>query len=105
MKIVVIIARILLGASLSPSARMHSCTSSPSGYLRVLQAVCGRNVPLPSHPLHERQRVDSRRLVAGKPLSSVRLDHILAPIIVNILMFHILLPPVGWQPGVLAAIL
>jgi hypothetical protein len=30
---------------------------------------------------------------------------ILAPIIVNILMFHILLPPVGWQPGVLAAIL
>ncbi len=30
---------------------------------------------------------------------------ILAPIIVNILLFHILLPPVGWQPGVLAAIL
>ena len=30
---------------------------------------------------------------------------VLAPIIVNILMFHILLPPVGWQPGVLAAIL
>ena len=30
---------------------------------------------------------------------------ILAPIIVNILMFLLLLPPVGWQPGVLAAIL
>ena len=30
---------------------------------------------------------------------------VLAPIIVNILLFHILLPPVGWQPGVLAAIL
>ena len=30
---------------------------------------------------------------------------ILAPIIVNIVMFLILLPPVGWQPGVLAAIL
>jgi hypothetical protein len=30
---------------------------------------------------------------------------ILAPIIVNIIMFLILLPPVGWQPGVLAAIL
>ena len=30
---------------------------------------------------------------------------ILAPIIVNIIMFLLLLPPVGWQPGVLAAIL
>jgi putative oxidoreductase len=30
---------------------------------------------------------------------------ILAPIIVNILLFTFLLPPVGWQPGVLAAIL
>ncbi len=30
---------------------------------------------------------------------------VLAPIIVNIIMFHILLPPVGWQPGVVAAIL
>jgi putative oxidoreductase len=30
---------------------------------------------------------------------------VLAPIIVNILMFTFLLPPVGWQPGVLAAIL
>ena len=30
---------------------------------------------------------------------------ILAPIIVNIIMFHLLLPPVGWQAGVLAAIL
>jgi putative oxidoreductase len=30
---------------------------------------------------------------------------ILAPIVVNILLFHILLPPVGWQPGVLAAVL
>ena len=30
---------------------------------------------------------------------------ILAPIIVNILMFLVLLPPLGWQPGVLAAIL
>jgi len=30
---------------------------------------------------------------------------VLAPIIVNILIFHILLPPEGWQPGVLAAIL
>ena len=30
---------------------------------------------------------------------------ILAPIIVNIILFLILLPPVGWQPGVLAAIL
>ena len=30
---------------------------------------------------------------------------ILAPIIVNIIAFLLLLPPVGWQPGVLAAIL
>jgi len=30
---------------------------------------------------------------------------ILAPIIVNILLFLVLLPPLGWQPGVLAAIL
>jgi putative oxidoreductase len=30
---------------------------------------------------------------------------ILAPIIVNILLFTFLLPPVGWQPAVLAAIL
>ena len=30
---------------------------------------------------------------------------ILAPIIVNIILFLILLPPVGWQPGILAAIL
>jgi len=30
---------------------------------------------------------------------------ILAPVIVNILLFHLLLLPVGWQPGVIAAIL
>jgi len=30
---------------------------------------------------------------------------VLAPIIINILLFTFLLPPVGWQPGVLAALL
>ena len=30
---------------------------------------------------------------------------ILGPVIVNILLFHFLMLPVGWQPGVLTAIL
>jgi putative oxidoreductase len=105
MKIVVIIARILLGAIFvlfGLNAYLHFLPRQlPPGlagqfvgamfqsryiiFVAAIEVICGALLLVDRYV----------------PLALT----ILAPIVVNILLFHILLPPVGWQPGVLAAIL
>jgi putative oxidoreductase len=105
MKIVVIIARILLGAifvAFGLNAFLHFLPKwLPPG-------LAGQFVGAMFHS-HYILFVSTIELICGALLLVNRYVPfaltILAPIIVNILMFHILLPPVGWQPGVLAAIL
>ena len=105
MKIVVIIARILLGADLCRLRPECLPALSPQW---LPPGLAGQFVGAMFHS-HYILFVSTIELICGALLLVNRYVPfaltILAPIIVNILMFHILLPPVGWQPGVLAAIL
>ena len=105
MKIVVIIARILLGVifvAFGLNAFLHFLPKPmPPG-------IAGQFVGA-MFQSHYILFVSVLEVISGAlllvnryvPLALV----ILAPIIVNIIMFLLLLPPVGWQPGVLSAIL
>ena len=105
MKIMIIIARILLGAifvAFGLNAFLHFFPKwLPPG-------LAGQFVGAMFHS-HYIIFVAAIELICGILLLVDRYVllalTILAPIIVNILMFTFLLPPVGWQPGVLAAIL
>ena len=105
MKIVVIIVRILLGAifvAFGLNAFLHFFPKwLPPG-------LAGEFVCAMFHS-HYILFVSTIELICGALLLVDRYVPlaltVLAPIIVNILMFTFLLPPVGWQPGVLAAIL
>jgi uncharacterized membrane protein YphA (DoxX/SURF4 family) len=105
MKIVVIIARILLGAifvALGLNAFLHFLPKQlPPG-------IAGQFVGA-MFQSHYILFVSALEVISGALLLVNRYVPfalaILAPIIVNIIMFLLLLPPLGWQPGVLAAIL
>jgi hypothetical protein len=105
MKIVVIIARILLGAifvAFGLNAFLHFLPKPlPPG-------IAGQFVGA-MFQSHYILFVSTLEVIGGALLLVNRYVPfalaILAPIIVNILMFLLLLPPLGWQPGVLAAIL
>jgi len=105
MKIVVIIARILLGVifvAFGLNAFFHFLPRwLPPG-------LAGQFVGAMFHS-HYVLFVSTFEVISGVLLLVDRYVPlaltILAPIILNIIMFHILLPPIGWQPGVLAAIL
>jgi len=105
MKIAVIIARILLGVifvAFGLNAYLHFLPKPmPPG-------IAGQFVGA-MFQSHYILFVSALEVISGALLLANRYVPlalaILAPIIVNIIMFLILLPPVGWQPGVLAAIL
>jgi putative oxidoreductase len=105
MKIVVVIARILLGAIF--------LFFGLNGFLHFLPAqlppgLAGQfaGALFQSHQMYV---VSAIQVIGGALLLINRYVPfaltILGPIIVNILLFHFLMLPVGWQPGVLAAIL
>jgi hypothetical protein len=105
MKIVVIISRILLGAifvALGLNAFLHFLPKQlPPG-------IAGQFVGA-MFQSHYILFVSALEVISGALLLVNRYVPfaltILAPIIVNIIAFLLLLPPVGWQPGVLATIL
>ena len=105
MKTVVIIARILLGAIFvlfGLNAFLHFLPKQfPPGIAGLFVGAMFQS--------HYILFVSAIEVISGALLLVNRYVPfalvILAPIIVNILIFHLLLPPVGWQPGVLAAIL
>jgi len=105
MKTVVIIARILLGAifvALGLNAFLHFLPKPmPPG-------IAGQFVGA-MFQSHFILFVSTLEVISGALLlANLYVPFalaILAPIIVNILLFLVLLPPLGWQPGVLAAIL
>ena len=105
MKIVVIIVRILLGAifvAFGLNAFLHFFPRwLPPG-------LAGQFVGAMFHS-HYILFVSTIELICGALLLINRYVPfaltVLAPIIVNIIAFLLLLPPVGWQPGVLATIL
>ncbi len=105
MKIAIIIARILLG--------LVFLFFGLNGFLHFLPAqlppgLAGQfaGALFQSHQMHV---VSAIQVIGGALLLINRYVPfaltILGPIIVNILLFHFLMLPVGWQPGVLTAIL
>ena len=105
MKIVVILSRILLGAifvTLGLNAYLHFLPKQlPPGIAGQFVGAMFRS--------HYILFVSALEVISGALLLANRYVPlalaILAPIIVNIIAFLLLLPPVGWQPGVLSAIL
>jgi putative oxidoreductase len=105
MKIVVIIARILLGAVFlffGLNAFLHFLPAQlPPGLAGQFAGAMFQ-----SHYMHF---VSAIQVISGALLLVNRYVPfalaILGPVIVNILLFHFLLLPIGWQPGVLCAIL
>ena len=105
MKIVVIIARILLGAifvAFGLNAFLHFLPKwLPPGLAGQFVGAMFQS--------HYILFVSALEVISGALLLVDRYVPfalaLLAPIIVNIIAFLLLLPPVGWQPGVLAAIL
>jgi putative oxidoreductase len=106
MKIVVIVARILLGLifvvfGLNGFLNFMPQPPIPPGNMLDFVTVMGK-----SHyivPVFALQVVGGLLLLVGRfvPLALA----LLGPVIVNILIFHILLQPSGLPPGALAAIL
>ncbi|HEY7406162.1 MAG TPA: DoxX family membrane protein [Candidatus Angelobacter sp.] len=105
MKIVVIIARILLGAifvAFGLNAFLHFLPKPmPPGIAGLFVGAMFQS--------HYILFVSALEVISGALLlANFYVPFalaLLAPIIVNIIAFLLLLPPVGWQPGVLAAIL
>jgi putative oxidoreductase len=105
MKIVVIIARILLGTifvAFGLNAFLHFFPKwLPPGLAGEFVGAMFQS--------HYIKFVAAIEVICGVLLLADRYVPlaltVLAPIIVNIIMFTILLPPVGWQPGALATIL
>ena len=105
MKIVVIIARILLGVvfvAFGLNAFLHFLPKTmPPGIAGLFVGAMFQS--------HYILFVSLLEVISGVLLLVDRYVPlalaILAPIIVNIVAFLLLLPPVGWQPGALSAIL
>jgi len=105
MKIVVIIARILLGAIFlffGSNAFLHFLPAQlPPGIAGQFAGAMFQ-----SHYIYF---VSGIQVIGGALLLINRYVPfaltILGPVIVNILLFHFLMLPVGWQPGVFCAIL
>jgi len=105
MKIAVIIARILLGAIFlffGLNAFLHFLPAQlPPGLAGQFAGAMFQS--------HYILVVSGIQVISGVLLLVNRYVPfaltILGPVIVNILLFHFLLLPIGWQPGVLAAIL
>ena len=105
MKIVVVIARVLLGAifvffGLNTFLRFLPAQLPPGLAGQFAGAM------FQSHYLHV---VSAIQVIGGALLLVNRYVPfaltILGPVIINILLFHFLMLPAGWPPGVLTAIL
>jgi len=106
MKIVVLIARILLGlmfVAFGAIGLFHLMTPPPmpDGLMKKFSEALNES--------HISQVVSALQLISGLlflvnrfvPLALV----LLGPVLVNILLFHIFVAPAGFQPGVVATIL